>query len=191
MAGQQQSLEGALDGALDGGCACGAVRYRLTAEPLIVHACHCKSCQRQSGSWYAVNALIESTNVEWLQGAIADWDLPTPTGAGQTVTRCVECGVALWSQYHKFSRGMDVVRFVRVGTLDNPGCLSPDVDIHCVERTVRVTDAEDRPRYEEFYLLKEVWSAASLARLRAAFAAHQVTLPSNSCRVSAGSGRRV
>ena len=44
----------------EGACTCGAVRYRLASGPLFVHACHCRWCQRETGSAFALNALIES-----------------------------------------------------------------------------------------------------------------------------------
>ncbi len=159
---------------LEGGCACGAARYRLTRAPLIVHGCHCQSCQRQSGGFHAVNALIESHYVERIQGAIADWDLPTPTGAGQTVTRCVECGVALWSNYHALTRGHgDIIRFVRAGTLDDPSLAPPDVYIYCESRNPAVLLPVDATCFDEFYNLWEVWPLASQERLNTLFSQHQ------------------
>ena len=56
---------------LEGGCACGAVRYALTAEPLIVHACHCTDCQRLTGGPFVINAWIEKTEVGLLSGSLA------------------------------------------------------------------------------------------------------------------------
>ena len=115
---------------LEGGCACGAVRYRLESAPLIVHACHCGNCQRQTGAWHAVNALIESSRVTLLSGEVVAKDVETPSGAGQTIMRCSCCQVAVWSNYHSFSQGHgDIVRFIRVGTLDEPWRLPPNVHI--------------------------------------------------------------
>lgn len=150
----------------EGGCACGAVRYRLTRKPLIVHACHCQMCQRQSGAWHAVNALMEANCVEWLSGALADWELPTPSGAGQTVTRCVDCGVAVWSDYHAMTGSYcDMIRFVRVGTLDEPSRVLPDVHIYCGSRNTSAPEPIGAPRFDEFYELSDVWSSESLGRL--------------------------
>ena len=155
---------------LHGGCACGAVRYRLLLEPLIVHACHCRSCQRQSGGYHAVNAVIETHEMELLQGDLRFTQLPTPSGAGQTVAHCAACKVALWSNYHAMSRSRgDIVRFVRVGTLDEPHRLPPDVHIFHGERNTCGPRDESRPRYEGFYNLADVWPPASLQRLYALF----------------------
>ena len=159
---------------LEGGCACGAVRYRLTREPLIVHACHCRNCQNQTGAWHAVNALIETRFVEVTRGVLADWELPTPSGAGQTIRRCVECGVAVWSNYHLFSQGKgDRVRFIRVGTLDTPERLPTDVHIFASERNAAAPEPVGAPRYPEFYPLREVWRPESLDRLQTLFGSPQ------------------
>lgn len=150
----------------EGGCACGAVRYRLEAQPLIVHACHCGNCQVQTGSWHAVNALIESTQVCLLQGKIESRVLPTPSGAGQTVARCGQCQVALWSNYHNFTKANgDVVRFVRVGTLDDASRLPPDVHIFADDRNTSAPDPAGAPVFARFYNPLKVWSRSSLARL--------------------------
>jgi hypothetical protein len=139
-------------------------------DPLIVHACHCSNCQRQSGTWHAVNALIETNEVDLLQGEITYSQLPTPSGAGQTVARCANCGVAVWSNYHLLSRGHgDIVRFIRVGTLDEPHRLPPDVHIFDADRNSCAPEPVDTPRYEAFYDPGEVWTPANLRRLYALF----------------------
>ena len=158
----------ATDTFLEGGCLCAATRYRLLESPLIVHACHCRDCQKLTGAWHAVNALIETHAVEMLCGEPVQTELPTPSGAGQTVTRCGNCGVALWSNYHRISRGRgDILRFVRVGTLDRPEALPPDVHIFDATRNRSCAQSMDKPRYPGFYRLAEVWSPASLRRFTA------------------------
>jgi hypothetical protein len=149
----------------EGGCACGEVRYRLLNSPMIVHACHCRNCQRQTGAWHAVNALIESHEVELLRGRLSISELATPTGAGQSIARCPTCGVAVWSNYHAFSQGHgDIVRFVRVGTLDEPDELSPDVHIFNSARNAGAPEPIDAPQYEAFYRLQDVWTPDNLQR---------------------------
>ena len=151
---------------LEGGCACGAVRYRLESAPLIVHACHCGNCQRQTGAWHAVNALIESSRVTLLSGEVLAKDVETPSGAGQTIMRCSCCQVAVWSNYHSFSQGHgDIVRFIRVGTLDEPWRLPPNVHIFVDDRNTCAPEPADAPTYAEFYDLMKVWSPESLRRL--------------------------
>lgn len=160
----------ALDRCLEGGCACGAVRYRMLRNPMIVHACHCRNCQRQTGSWHAVNALIEAHEVDLLQGTLSYSELPTPSGAGQTIARCAGCGVAVWSNYHVITRGRgDIVRFVRVGTLDEPHLLPPDVHIYDGDRNACAPEPLDAPRYATFYDLGDTWKPENLRRLYALF----------------------
>ena len=110
----------------DGGCTCRQVRYRMTSAPLIVHCCHCSWCQRETGASFALNAMIEADRVQVLQGEVVAIDTPSNSGKGQKISRCPTCFVALWSNY---AGAGDALRFVRVGTLDEPGALQPDVHI--------------------------------------------------------------
>jgi hypothetical protein len=71
----------------EGGCACGHVRYEMTSLPLIVHCCHCTWCQRQNGSAFAVNALIEADRVHLAKGEVVDIEVPSPSGANQRISR--------------------------------------------------------------------------------------------------------
>jgi len=109
-----------------GGCACGAVRYRLLAPPLIVHACHCRDCQRLSGGAFAINILIEREQVDVAEPPSAQCSLQTPTGNGQDVSFCATCGTTVWSRY-RVAPGH--LLFVRAGTLDDPAQVAPDVHI--------------------------------------------------------------
>ena len=106
---------------LEGGCACGAVRYRLTSAPMFVHCCHCRDCQRQAGSAFAINALIEADRFTVLSGETAAFGMPTDSGRPHRIHRCTACGTALWSEYG----GRAALRFARVATLDDPAALTP------------------------------------------------------------------
>ena len=115
---------------LEGGCACGAVRYRLGSAPMFVHCCHCRDCQRQTGSAFVLNALIETDRISLLSGDPAALAVPTDSGRPHEIYRCPACQTALWSDYG----GRPALRFVRVGTLDQPAALPPDVHIlHPIE----------------------------------------------------------
>src|ERR1700739_1115946 len=111
---------------LQGGCTCRAVRYRLVGGPMFVHCCHCRWCQRETGASFALNALIESDRVLLLQGRPEIVHTPSLSGVGQKITRCPLCRIALWSNY---GGAGDLVRFVRVGTLDEPDRLPPHIPI--------------------------------------------------------------
>ena len=110
---------------MEGGCACSQIRYRSRSPPLFVHCCHCHDCQRQTGSAFVLNALIETDRVDILQGQPALFGMPTDSGRPHEVARCPNYGIAVWSHYS----GLKVLTFLRVGTLDDPTALPPDVHI--------------------------------------------------------------
>ena len=149
--------------AREGGCSCGTVRYRLTSEPMFVHCCHCLNCQRQTGSAFVINLLIEADRVELLSGEPEPVDVPRDDGSNQRIHRCPDCQVAVYSEY-----GRPEVRFVRGGTLDEPSSVAPDVHIFIRSKLPWVTLPEDVPAVEVYYDSKALWPAESLERLRAA-----------------------
>jgi hypothetical protein len=146
---------------LEGGCACGQVRYRLTAPPMFVHCCHCTSCQTETGSAFVLNALIEPRHVELLAGAPEPLLTPSESGKGQQVWRCPDCRVALWSNY---GGAKDLIRFVRVGTLDTPGAVPPDVHIYTRSKLPWVRLPEGVPAFEAYYDSRQLWPPESLER---------------------------
>jgi hypothetical protein len=152
------------DTRLEGGCSCGSVRYRLASEPLFVHCCHCLNCQRQTGSAFVVNVLIEADRVELLSGRPEPVGVPRDDGSTQRVFRCPDCRVAVFSNYTR-----PEVYFVRGGTLDEPSSVAPDVHIYTRSKLPWVTLPDDAPAFETYYDSKTLWPAASLDRLRAAF----------------------
>ena len=152
-----------------GGCSCRAVRYRMTSGPLIVHCCHCRWCQRESGASFALNAMIEADRVQLLQGEIEVVDTPSSSGKGQKVSRCPRCRIAVWSNY---AGGGDAIRFVRVGTLDAPDLLPPDVHIFTASKQPWVVLPPDTPAAAEYYKASELWPKESLER-RAALRARR------------------
>jgi hypothetical protein len=149
--------------ALEGGCACGAVRYRLTAAPLIVHACHCRDCQKQTGSAFVVNMWIEKNCVVADHTAPKSFILPADSGKPHEVFFCGVCMTRLWSKYHA-APGDTLL--VRVGTLDHPEQVEPDVHIFTRSKLPWLDLPPDKPAFEAFYKIPEVWPAASQDRLR-------------------------
>jgi hypothetical protein len=150
--------------AREGGCSCGAVRYRLTSDPLFTHCCHCLNCQRQTGSAFVINLLIEADRVELLAGAPQPVDVPRDDGSTQRIFRCPSCQVAVYSEY-----GRPEVRFVRGGTLDEPWTITPDVHIFTKSKLSWVTIPDSVPAFDVYYDRKTLWPAASLERLDALF----------------------
>jgi hypothetical protein len=149
----------------EGGCSCGAVRYRLTSEPLFVHCCHCLNCQRQTGTAFVINLLIEADRVELPAGEPQPVDVPRDDGSTQRIFRCRTCQVALFSNY-----GRPEIRFVRGGTLDDPSAVAPDVHIYTRSKLPWITLPDAVPAFEVYYDAKALWPATSLRRLRAALA---------------------
>ena len=149
------------DTPLEGGCTCGAVRYRMTGAPMFVHCCHCRWCQRETGAAFALNALIEADRVVVLTGAPEGVPTPSASGRGQRIARCPECRVALWRNY---AGAGDAIRFVRVGTLDQPDRLPPDIHIYTASKQPWVVIPPGVPAVPEYYSARDHWPAASLAR---------------------------
>ena len=145
---------------MTGGCSCGAVRYRLSSEPLIVHCCHCLNCQRQTGSAFVINVLIESDRVELLAGEPQPVDVPRDDGSAQRVYRCPDCQVAVFSEY-----GRPEVWFVRAGTLDEPAAITPDVHIYTRSKVPWVVLPDGASAFDVYYDMDSVWSPDSLERV--------------------------
>jgi hypothetical protein len=146
----------------EGGCACGALRYRLASEPMFIHCCHCLNCQRQTGSAFVINLLIEADRVQILTGTTREVDVPRDDGSMQRIFRCPHCQVAVFSEY-----GSRKVRFVRGGTLDDPTDITPDVHIFTRSKVGWLTLPQGAPAFEVYYDSEKLWPAESLRRLEA------------------------
>ena len=149
----------------EGGCVCGAVRYRLLNSPMIVHCCHCTWCQRETGAAFAINALIEASQVFLLQGGVGRTEIPSASGQGQIMSRCAACGTTLWSNY---SAAGEKVHFIRTGTLDAPDQFPPDIHIFTSSKQPWVTLPADIPAAEEYYRRSSVWKEEDVARYKTA-----------------------
>ena len=147
----------------EGTCACTKVRYRLSSPPRFVHCCHCRDCQRQTGTAFVLNALIETDRISLLKGEPTALAVPTDSGRPHRIFRCPACQCAVWSEYG----GLAKLRFVRVGTLDDPAALPPDVHIYVRSKLPWVTLPAGAPAFEAYYRASEVWPAPSLERRRA------------------------
>jgi hypothetical protein len=132
----------------EGRCACGEVRYRLHDEPFAVHCCHCRDCQRETGSAFVLNGLVETRNVEVVAGQPETTDTPSASGKGQAIVRCPTCRVALWSHYG--GMGGDAA-FVRVGTLEEPDAHPPHVHIFTRSKQPWFDLPAGAPAFEGFY----------------------------------------
>ena len=148
---------------LEGGCTCRAIRYQMISAPLFVHCCHCRWCQRETGASFALNAMIEADRVVVLKGEPEVVATPSNSGKGQKIARCPNCRVALWSNY---ASAGPLIRFVRVGTLDAPDHLPPDIHIFTSSKQPWVQLPPDTPSVPEYYDRESHWPPDSLARRR-------------------------
>ncbi len=152
-----------MDQPLEGRCGCGDIRYRLSGRPMFVHCCHCLDCQRQTGSAFVLNAIYELERIELLSGEPEPVAMPTDSGRAHDVYRCQRCRTALWSDY-----GRRRMRFVRIGTLEDPSALRPDVHIFTRSKLPWVVLPPGVPAFDVYYETEKLWPAESLARRRAA-----------------------
>jgi hypothetical protein len=136
----------------------------MNSKPLFVHCCHCRWCQRETGSAFVLNAMIEADRVELLAGAPMVVDTPSASGQGQLISRCPHCLVAVWSSY---AGSGPALRFVRVGTLDQPGLVPPDIHIFTISKQPWVILPPGKPALPEYYDREQYWPAESLARRQA------------------------
>lgn len=145
----------------EGGCTCRKVRYRLLTKPLFVNCCHCTWCQRETGSAFVINAMIETDRLKILRGTPEVVKTPSASGNGQKILRCVDCKIALWSHYSS-----PKIAFVRVGTLDNPDLCPPDVHIFTSTKQKWVELSGKVPIRKGYYDRDKLWPAESLERRR-------------------------
>ena len=152
---------------LEGRCDCGAIRYRMMTRPLFVHCCHCRWCQRETGASFGLKALIEAERVQLLSGEPEIVNTPSNSGEGQKISRCPKCRIAVWSNY---AGAGDAVRFVWVGTLDDPDRLPPDIHIFTASKQPWVVLPPGMPAVAEYYDREQYWPPDSLARREAMLA---------------------
>jgi hypothetical protein len=148
---------------LEGGCTCRAIRYRMISAPLFVHCCHCRWCQRETGASFALNAMIEADRIVVLEGEPEVVATPSNSGKGQKIIRCPSCRIALWSNY---AGAGDAIRFVRVGTLDDPDRLPPDIHIFTASKQPWVVLPPGTPAVAEYYDRDRYLPEESLERRR-------------------------
>lgn len=106
---------------VEGGCQCGAVRYRLKAAPLGVYACHCKDCQRFSGTTHTLSMLVKADDVELLRGTLAGFDKAADSGRTVRMLGCAACGTRLWNE----PLASPDILVLKPGTLDDMGWARP------------------------------------------------------------------
>lgn len=149
---------------MEGGCTCRQVRYRLEGAPIIVHACHCRWCQRETGTAHALNAVYEAERVVHTAAVPEIIHTLSASGKGQKIARCPKCKIAVWSNY---SGSGALSRFVRIGTLDNPDLMPPDIHIYTSTKQPWVMLPPGAKSFPQFYNREEVWTREALERWQA------------------------
>ena len=160
---------------VSGRCVCGHIQYEVQTRPLIVHCCHCSWCQRETGSAFALNALIERSRIDVQSDEPETVLNPSQSGRGQRIHRCAQCRTALWSHYAYGDIG-EQLAFLRVGTLDDPQTMPPDVHIYTASKQPWLQLPEGMPIFQGFYRAHEVWSEEALARRRALVVESQTSM---------------
>ena len=149
---------------LEGQCACGAVEYHLTAKPMFVNCCHCRECQRHTGSAFVLNGIIETAHIKQTSGIVVPFAVWTTSGAAHDIYHCAECQTALWSDYGR----RPGIRFLRIGTLNAPERCPPDAHIFVESKAPWLALDNSIPKFNEFYDIEAIWPPESVERRTAA-----------------------
>ena len=105
----------------EGGCQCGAVRYRVEGEPIAVGICHCRECQRQSGSAFGMSFIVRKEAFSLSSGQVKTFTRSSESGRPVVCAFCPECGTRI---YHDI-RWLDGVLNIKPGTFDDTSFLRP------------------------------------------------------------------
>lgn len=105
-----------------GGCACGAIRYSMSGEPLFSNHCQCRDCQRESGTGHGSYMTFARQDVT-VNGNAAHWDMTGDSGNVKTRAFCSICGLPV---YMTFAAHPDIFT-IRAATLDEPARFAPQV----------------------------------------------------------------
>lgn len=124
------SDEAKIDARWSGGCQCGAIRYEFSNEPIMLTACHCRECQRQSGSAFGLSLIVSESNFRIVNGELAVYERSAESGRTVRCTFCRDCGNRI---YHQLNMGAPVVN-VKAGTLDDTSALKPAVHLWTREK---------------------------------------------------------
>jgi len=127
---------------LTGGCKCGKVRFRLESAPIITHCCHCRGCQKQSGSAFRINVMIETDRLAILEGE----PRPFQGDDGQNEMQCPSCEFCIWAYHRHFG---DAIAFIGVGVLDEGERLPPEAHFFIRSKHPWIVLPPDIPAFQE------------------------------------------
>jgi hypothetical protein len=128
----------------NGGCQCEGVRYRITSDPVVVYACHCTTCQTQSGSAFGLAARFPKEHFELTRGELVSFDFPGTQGHSFTNSFCQNCGTRI---HHVHSRFPNLIS-LKPGTLDDADGLIPAFHVYTRSAQPWVTIPDNVPSFE-------------------------------------------
>lgn len=114
----------------EGGCVCGAIRYRVDAEPVVVAHCHCRDCQRTSGGRMSTIVIVPKAAYKLLKGRPGRYDFVADSGNKVAREFCSDCGAPLFTDL----QGMPDLWVVKAASLDDPRWLQPAMHIWAASR---------------------------------------------------------
>src|SRR5690242_801093 len=152
--------------AITGGCHCAAVRFRILTAPLFCYACHCNDCQKDSGSAFSLHATIEAFNIKVISDLKPSLVILTPNPSRvQEISRhavCPRCGTILWGNDGQWGYA---VSSVRIGTLDFPEIMEPDIHMFVGNKLAWIQLPKDARTSRKGFDYKTAWPKSSLKRL--------------------------
>ena len=108
---------------LTGGCLCGAIRYECSARPLMAGNCHCRDCQRSSGSAFVAVMVVPAATLK-IEGPAKYYESKADSGNNFARGFCPECGAPLFGK----STGDPRLAMVAAASLDDPSQFQPTLD---------------------------------------------------------------
>lgn len=147
-----------------GGCLCGAVRYKIVAEPSTLYACHCADCQAATGAGFALCMRIPDNGIEITKGEPISHRTSWPSGRIENTFRCPECLSALWDA-REGSKEFASYFSLYAGTLDDTSNLRPVGHVWTSDAQPWITIPEGDLVFEhepsDMGLFEEAWKARS------------------------------
>jgi hypothetical protein len=128
---------------LTGGCHCGAIRYQVSGEPIHNALCHCADCRRHAGAPMVSWTLFSNDNFTIIQGEAKVY---ASSEHGRRLF-CADCGTGLFYTNAAIFPGLTDVQS---STLDDPGALSPTMQIQIADRISWMADVAALPRFERY-----------------------------------------
>lgn len=146
-----------------GTCVCGASSFELEQEPLFTQACHCRHCQRATGSAFMLSLVMEQVNLKLLRGQLKTYDFCGGSGQHYDLNTCADCGTALWANRRGQTRGL---AYIRAGTLNDLDGIKPQAHIYTQSKLSWLQLPTDIPAFEGLYRMEQLWPPASIARFK-------------------------